>query len=624
MRQAIHLCCGFILCFGWLPATAQNQAIIDSLRQVVSSSLPDTTKVIALGELSWEYHFHDKEKALDYARRELELAQKHHFLKGIGLGHMDMGVTYAYHGEYPKAIDHYQEALPYFEQANKPALVALMHYNTAVAYSRFEASEKAIEYFLKAVDLLEAQQDWGNLSQSYTGIANSYGTLKQFPKAIAYHRKAVQVAEDHADQEMLAVALSDFSATYNALFDTYHQPAYLDSALSYLNQVHAMLDAGKIENPVMRPSVTHNLGNIYFQQEKYEQALPYIQQALVLAEPINLLTVVAQGNTILGKIYTRQKNYPLALTHFRQALPVARQTNPQLAADTYEGLLTWAAEQGKHQEAFNYQREWIALKDSIYNIEKAAMAEKLGLQYETGKKEARIASLEQENDFTRKRNALYLALAGMGLLLSGIIFYLLRLKGKVFAQKEKLLEDAREKAQLRQALAEKQREKLAEELHLQNTVNELKAEQFRQEIAHKERELTTHVLLLEQHNSFLQQVKDQLSTVLPQANGLEPELRKVCRLIDNQLVSEQEFEKFVVHFEKVHPDFFSRLEAVATAALTPADRKFCAYIRMNLSTKEMAQLLNVEPKSIQMARYRLKQKLNLPEDTDLINFIQQL
>ena len=112
--------------------------------------------------------------------------------------------------------------------------------------------------------------------------------------------------------------------------------------------------------------------------------------------------------------------------------------------------------------------------------------------------------------------------------------------------------------------------------------------------------------------------------MLPQANGLEPDLKEVCKLIDNRLTSEQDFEKFMVHFEKVHPDFFNRLDKAAPAAVTPADQKLSAYIRMNLSTKEMAHLLNVEPKSIQMARYRLKQKLSLPEETDLVNFIQQL
>ncbi|QHT65595.1 tetratricopeptide repeat protein [Rhodocytophaga rosea] len=624
MKQIFLLGLGGLLWLYCPQASAQNTQVIDSLQQVLSADIADSSKVIVLGELSWEYHIHHKEKALQYARQELTLAEKINFPKGIGLGYLDQGVTYSYHQEYDKAIDLYQKALPHLEKAGKHTLIALTYYNIAVAYSKFEASEKAIANFLKAVDLLEKQQDWANVSQSYTGIANSYATLHQFPKAIDYHHKAVKVAREHTDYEMLAVALTDFSATFNTMFDTYHQPSYLDSSLVYLNQVHELLKAGKVKNPIMQPSVIFNMGNTYFQQENYEEALPLILQALVLAEPVNLQAAICQGNTILGKIYTRQKNYAAALPHFQKALPIALETNPLYAADTYEAMMAWAADQKKFQEAFDYQQQLVSLKDSIYHLGKTEMAERMGLQYETEKKEARIASLEQENHFERNRNILYLALLAMGLLLSGVIFYLLRLKQKVLSQKAALSEEAREKALLKQALAEKQRERLQKELYLQAELNQVQEIQFRNEMDFKERELTTNVLLLEQQSGFLQKIKTRLQTMLPQANRLEPDLKEVCKLIDNRLTSEQDFEKFMVHFEKVHPDFFSQLDKTAPATLTPADQKLSAYIRMNLSTKEMAHLLNVEPKSIQMARYRLKLKLNLPEETDLVNFIQQL
>ncbi|WP_158546175.1 tetratricopeptide repeat protein [Adhaeribacter pallidiroseus] len=613
-----------IICFCWFKAPAQNKTLVDSLRRVIARPLADTVKVIALGELAWEYHLHDKKEALRYAHQELELARKINFNRGIGLGYMDKGVTYSYHREYTKAIDHYLQALPFLKKANKPLLVALMHYNIAVAYSKFEASEKAIAYFLKAVDLLEKQKDWANVSQSYTGIANSYNTLKQFSNALNYHRKAVQVAKTHADYEMLAVALTDFSGTYNTLFDTNHQKAYLDSSLNCLYQVQQLLHKKLVRNPIMQPSVTFNIANNYFQQEKYLQAIPLIQQALVLARPVNLEAAICQGHTLLGKIYTRQKKYALAEKHLRQALPIALKTSPLFAADTYQALQDWAANQEKFREAYQYQREWATLKDSIYNREKVEIAEKLGLQYETEKKQARITTLEQENQWERQLQIFYLILAGLGLLLSGTVIYLLRLKQKIFTQKANLLQEAQEKAYLRQELAEQQREKLREELLLQAELNALREEQFQKEIDYKERELTTNVLLLEQQSAFLQKVKVRLATLLPQANGLTTDLQKVCKLIDNRLGNEQDFEKFMLHFEKVHPDFFNHLDQVALNGLTPADQKLSAYIRMNLSTKEMAHLLNVEPKSIQMARYRLKQKLNLPEETDLISFILQL
>ena len=70
----------------------------------------------------------------------------------------------------------------------------------------------------------------------------------------------------------------------------------------------------------------------------------------------------------------------------------------------------------------------------------------------------------------------------------------------------------------------------------------------------------------------------------------------------------------------MHPNFVQRIE-YAYPRLTENDLRHCAYIRMRLTTKEIAQLMNVNPTSIQIARVRLKKKMSLDQDTDLRNFI---
>ncbi|MBC7921112.1 MAG: tetratricopeptide repeat protein [Ferruginibacter sp.] len=624
MNRVLCALCGLLAGCCWGHAHAQKQGKIDSLRRALTQPIPDTLKVIALGELAWEYHIHNKAKALHYAGEELALAKKLSFAKGIGLGYMDQGMTYSYHRNYPEAIDRYRRALPFFQKARKLHLIAFVHYNTGVAYGKFEDSHKAIEHFLKAVDAFAKQEDWANVSQSYTGIANSYATLRLYVKAIDFHRKALRVAEAQKNDETTAVAMSDFAATYNSLFDAYHQMAHLDSSIALLNRVRVLLRTGTVENPIMLPAVMHNLGNAYFQQRKYPLAVDYLRQALDLAGPVHLQSVVCQGNTILGKIHTRQGNYALAEQRLRQALPIARQTSPQLLADTYQALFEWAVAKGDYRRAIDYQSQFVVLKDSLYDIQKAEVAQHLGLRYETAEKTAKIDALQRENTLQRKWNYLSIVLAATGLFLSMVLFWAWRLKKRVLIQKERLLREGGEKALLKQELMERRHAQLQEELQLQTTMTQLKEEQLRQEIDFKQRELTIQVLLLEQHNEFLQNLKGHLKEMLPKATGLKAELTKLFRLLDNRMNDDKEFEKFTVHFENVHPDFFHRLRAASPANLGQSELKFCAYVRMALSTKEIAHLLNVEPKSIQMARYRLKQKFRLPEETDLVQFIQQL
>ena len=96
----------------------------------------------------------------------------------------------------------------------------------------------------------------------------------------------------------------------------------------------------------------------------------------------------------------------------------------------------------------------------------------------------------------------------------------------------------------------------------------------------------------------------------------------IFKTIDAGLLVDNDFEKFKNNFNAIYPDFFNRLQEKANQSLTQLDLKYCGFILMKVTNKEMAQQMNVEPKSIRMARYRIKQKLQLSKDEDLDEFIQ--
>jgi tetratricopeptide (TPR) repeat protein len=620
MKATLRIAIVFVLSLT-LDGSAQNKSTIDSLLKVIDQPIHDTVKVIALGELSWELHFYNRDSALLFAQRELALAEKNDFTKGIGLGHFDLGTAESYAGAYLKAIRHYQNAIYYFKKARKKHLEGLCYYNIAVAYSRHEVSDKAISYFLQALDILKEREDWVHVAQTYTGIANNYATLKDFEKAVRYHDQAVRIAEEK--RESLAIALSDYSTMYDAMLTSLHQSRYLDSSLVYLVKVRSLVDSGAVQNPVMRPAVLHNMGNIFYQQGKHELAKQYITQAMALAKPINLVSAIAEGNILLGKIYTAFGDRNMARRYLTEALPLAETVSAQHVLNCYEALLALAKIDGKLTEALVFQEKVMTLKDSLYNINKAEVAEKLAVVYETATKEARIEALEKENLSERRLGRLYAIFAVLSLLLAILIFCLFRLKHKILQQREALLKETQDKAALQEQLSKQQQEQLSDALKHQETINHLQQLHFRKEIDYKERELTTTVTLLEQQNSFLETLKNDLGAFIS-SSKTSGDLKKIYNTVERQLASGQDFENFLLHFEKVHPQFFKRLEAYSPASLTMTEQKLSAYIRMKLSTKEIAHLMNVEPKSIQMARYRLKQKLAIDQDKDLVTFIQEL
>ncbi|MCC5946352.1 MAG: response regulator [Bernardetiaceae bacterium] len=137
-------------------------------------------------------------------------------------------------------------------------------------------------------------------------------------------------------------------------------------------------------------------------------------------------------------------------------------------------------------------------------------------------------------------------------------------------------------------------------------------------IAQKERELATTTLQIAQKSELLETLQQKIED-LPRST-----LRKeILQDIKSSLSTDNHWEQFKMHFEEVHPNFFEKLKT-AFPKLSQNELKLCVYIRMRLSNKEIAQLLNISPKGIETARYRLKKKFELAAEVDMNDFIQSL
>jgi len=97
-------------------------------------------------------------------------------------------------------------------------------------------------------------------------------------------------------------------------------------------------------------------------------------------------------------------------------------------------------------------------------------------------------------------------------------------------------------------------------------------------------------------------------------------IKRMIRALDEDDKMDEDWEHFTIHFDKVHNDFFVALKE-RHPNLTPNELKLCAYLRMSLSTKEMAQLMNISVRGVEISRYRLRKKLRIPTETNLFNYL---
>ena len=170
-------------------------------------------------------------------------------------------------------------------------------------------------------------------------------------------------------------------------------------------------------------------------------------------------------------------------------------------------------------------------------------------------------------------------------------------------------------------LQEKQEE---ERLHTEQNLIRLRNENLRNELSHKSSELANSTMSIIRKNAVLLDVKEEILKQKEELKQRYPAkyLEKVIKLIDKSIDSQSDWEIFEQHFDRTHVDFFNRLKN-DYPDLTPKDLRLCAYLKMNLTTKEIAPLLNISPRSIEVHRYRLRKKLDFSSSDNLNEFMIQ-
>ncbi|NQX52388.1 transcriptional regulator [Pedobacter panaciterrae] len=206
------------------------------------------------------------------------------------------------------------------------------------------------------------------------------------------------------------------------------------------------------------------------------------------------------------------------------------------------------------------------------------------------------------------------------LYLVGIVFLLIA--SKRFYER-KLMKDQQAISDKLQVEKEEFLKKEAEATERQ--IIKLQTEKLQVELAGKNRELANSAMSLVYKNELLQKLSQEMLK-LKDSSGkplAEEQLRKIQKVIDEGMNDERDWNLFESSFNEAHESFFKKLKA-NHPDLVPNDLKLCAYLHMNMSSKEMASLLNISLRGVEIRRYRLRKKLDVPHDKNLVEFLMEL
>lgn len=172
-------------------------------------------------------------------------------------------------------------------------------------------------------------------------------------------------------------------------------------------------------------------------------------------------------------------------------------------------------------------------------------------------------------------------------------------------QREQLLQDSKKKLKRKKLKAQKK-------------IVQINNEKLKEEVESKNRELAISTMSIIKKNEFLNAIKDELK-----GNDENPQVKSVIRTIDRNINNSDDWKFFEDAFNNADKDFLKKMKKVHPE-LTANDLRLCAYLRLNLSSKEIAPLLNISVRSVEVKRYRLRKKMNLPHEDGLADYIMEI
>jgi tetratricopeptide (TPR) repeat protein len=606
---------------------AQNIQAIDSLHKALEKAPQDSTKVEILVELWRTTAYNNPTLGVKYSREIIAESKKINFETGIATGYQRLGIAQSFLGQRDSVVKNYRKALSIYERLNSKGLQGVMLFNIGLEFQDKAAYDSALFYIKQAGDLFiqegdrsrlaavlqgigGIEQERGNyrislqkflaaselfsqygdslrLGDSYINIGDSYDLIKEYNSAIQYYQKSIKIATSLNDQRSVAIALIKLGDTYSNLLQ-------YDSAILLLERSVALTK--KLQSPFLTTEAISSLALCYYQQGKYDQALPLFQEGLQMSIQTEYNLFKAANYINIGWTQYHQNQLLAAENNAKKGLQVAKETQTkENIKSALELLSEIKAKQGDYKEALAFHKEFKQLNDSIYNTTKSGTIAELQTLYETEKKENEIA-LQKEEIIILNQEAKIEALKTT-LLSAGLIAVLIIGGLIIFGVYQKM-----------------KRVKLVQEQEKQN---------FETELNHSKKQLTTHTLHLVQKNELLSDLKSRITEIKKNSSENKAELNRLLQLIKSDHQADNDWENFKMYFEQVHEDFDAKLREQIND-LTNNEMRLAALMKMNLTSKEIASIMNISPDSVNKARYRLRKKLNLSGDDSLHSFLLAL
>lgn len=416
------------------------------------------------------------------------------------------------------------------------------------------------------------------ITSSYHGRARAYIELKLYNQAIDLLKEGIEKYIQDDDSHTLGI----FN---NALGMAYSKLELPEKALEHYRKFYE--SSLKSEDSASIIYALVNIGEVYNDMGNFANAENYFMKA----DSLNLLVNDAQAKgAILGnlaKMYQKTGDLDKSLRYLQKAIDVCYEyANARFQPDNLKLLVEVYKDKGLIDSALWASNVLLDYNDSVFEADRINTIQYLNSYFSMEEKLHKSELVAQQLRNRTIMLSFSIAISILFVLLLVLLFSRYKLKNRLYLQ---------------------------ERNKLNLTIDE------------KNRELVGKILNQSQADEISQNIFYALEKALEENNTQDT--KKILSDIKANIIRNRpgtfDWENFRIHFEQVHPQFFDKLKNT-NKELTINDLRHCAYIRMNLATKEIAGMLNVSDRSVQTARYRIKKKLMLSHDIDLSSYLHEL
>jgi signal transduction histidine kinase len=447
-------------CFA-VPAYAGN-AIADSLKGLLRKA-PDTQKVLLMSDLCWEYRLIDRDSALHYGEQALVLARNSAFKNGEAQALNDLGIILIDQNRFQTALDYFSQALKIRQETGDSAGVASLYNKQGIIYQKQGNHSAALERQLKALSIYEKLKEDRWISYSLNNIAIIHYNLGNLPKSLEYHQKALDIRHQIGDAYGIGASLGNMANVHLQSGDTPRALNYIQEAIAYFGQTN---DAEALAVQL------NNYGAIMLSSGSLDTALVYLQQAIALRRGLDDKKAIASTLASLGEVYLRKNQFERAENSLNEALSLATDAGvKEEQIHTLNRLSELYALTGRRDLALQTLREYIRIKDEVYNDQVNARILEMQTRYDAEKSEQQIALLTSRQQLSelkvQQQRSQIILLVGLALILLGggfFEYYRYRQKQKALWQAEKLRQQEIRMQAVMEA-QENERKRIAEDLH---------------------------------------------------------------------------------------------------------------------------------------------------------------